>query len=308
VTSDERPPPDEPERLSEEAPTADEVPSWWPAPPSSPDPAERAPEPEPEPDPAPVSDPVPVTGPEPVSDPVPVTGPEPVSDPVPVTAAEPVSEPVPITGPEPVSDPVPLAASESVPLAESVSESLPEPERAEAQQPTSVARPSLLGRLRTLAPVIAAGLCIPCAVLLVIFLSRLHSRGATDDARGDAAGAARTAAGELLAFDYRHIATDVDQAQKLITKPFSTDYAKTTASLKTEAVRLKAIVQADVKDTAIEDATSKRVVVLLFVDQASVKQLPGQTKPVSRVDEQRVRMTMVHTNGRWLVSELAVVL
>jgi Mce-associated membrane protein len=264
VTSDERPPPDEPERLSEETPASGEVPSWWPAPTSSPDPAEGAP------------------------------------DPVP----EPLSDPVPVTAPEPLSEPVPLAESES----ESVPEPVPEPELAEAQQPIPVARVSLLGRLRTLAPVIAAGLCIPCAVLLVIFLSRLHSRGATDDARGDAAGAARTAAIELLAYDYRHIAADVDQAQKLITKPFSKDYAKTTASLKTEAVRLKAIVQADVKDTAIEDATSKRVVVLLFVDQASVKQLPGQTKPVSRVDEQRVRMTMVHMNGRWLVSELAVVL
>jgi Mce-associated membrane protein len=164
------------------------------------------------------------------------------------------------------------------------------------------------GRLRSFAPVIAAALCIPCAVLLVVFLLRLHSKDATDTSRSDAARSARTAAAELLSYDYRHINDDVTQAKGLITKPFDAEYAETAKTLQTEAVKLKAIVQANVRTVSVEDATRNRVVVLLFVDQSSVKQLPGGTQPVTRVDEQRVRFTMVKTHGRWLVSEVAALI
>jgi Mce-associated membrane protein len=178
----------------------------------------------------------------------------------------------------------------------------------EATETADGAGKTPLGRLRSLAPVVAAALCIPCVVLLVVFLMRLHSRSAADDARADAARSARTAAPELLAYDYRRINDDVAQAKKLVTKPFSSQYAQTAATLQSEAVRLKAIVQADVKTVAVEDATRSRVVVLLFVDQSSVKQLPGQSKPVTRVDEQRVRFTMVKSHGQWLVSEVAALI
>lgn len=164
------------------------------------------------------------------------------------------------------------------------------------------------GRMRSLAPVVAAALCLALLVLLVVFVMRLQSRNAVDDARADAVRSARTAATELLAYDYRHISTDVTQAKALITKPFSGEYAQTAATLQNEAVRLKAIVQADVKTTAVEDASRNRVVVLLFVDQSSVKQLPGQSKPVTRIDEQRVRFTMVKSHGHWLVSEVAALI
>jgi len=178
---------------------------------------------------------------------------------------------------------------------------------AEAVETVEAGKTRLRG-LRSLAPAIAAGLCIPCAVLLIVFLLRLHTRSAIDDARADAARSARTAATELLAYDYRRINDDVAQAKKLVTKPFSGEYAETASTLQTEAVRLKAIVQADVKTVAVEDATRNRVVVLLFVDQSSVKQLPGQPKPVTRIDEQRVRFTMIKAHGHWLVSEVAALI
>jgi hypothetical protein len=43
----------------------------------------------------------------------------------------------------------------------------------------------------------------------------------------------------------------------------------------------------------------------VFVDQASVKQLPGQRTPTTRIDQSRVRMTMTKVDGRWKVSQLA---
>jgi Mce-associated membrane protein len=172
-------------------------------------------------------------------------------------------------------------------------------------EPRHLAEPTRRRRLWSFAPVVAAALCIPCLVLIALFSWRLHTRANDDEARKQAAKAARTAAETLLAYDYRHIADDVANAQKLLTTPFSAQYAETTEGLKTDAVKLKAIVQANVKSVAVEDARHNRVVVLLFVDQPSVKQLPGQTKPTGRVDEQRVRMTMVRVKGHWRVSEVA---
>jgi Mce-associated membrane protein len=163
-------------------------------------------------------------------------------------------------------------------------------------------------RLRTLAPVVAAALCVPCVVLIIVFLTRLHSHSSLDSSRKSGARAAQTAATTLLAYDYRHIANDVANAKGLITTPFSSQYAETATTLQSEAVKLQAIVQANVRTTAIEDASHNRVVVLLFVDQSSVKKLPGQKTPVTRIDEQRVRMTMVRSHGHWLVSELAALL
>ena len=41
------------------------------------------------------------------------------------------------------------------------------------------------------------------------------------------------------------------------------------------------------------------------VDQATVKQVPGEKTPTTRIDQSRVRVTMTKVDGKWLVSELA---
>jgi hypothetical protein len=243
----------------------------------------------------------------------------PVVDEVPAAVEAPpaVEEPPPAVEAPPAGEEP--AAAVDVPAVEEPPAAFEEPAADEVPAPGEVASsdavaPTTGGRtliglpLRSLAVVVAAALCIPCVVLLTLFLLRSHSRSAVDDARGAAVRSARTAAMELLAYDYRHIADDIAAAKKLNTKPYSGEYDQATTTLQSQAVQLKAIVQADVRTTAVEDAKRNRVVVLLFVDQTSVKNLPGQSKPVTRVDEQRVRMTMVRTHGHWLVSEVAALL
>ena len=63
--------------------------------------------------------------------------------------------------------------------------------------------------------------------------------------------------------------------------------------------------QASPAAPGVESATAGQVVVLLFVDQASVKQTAGQGTPSTRIDQSRVRLTMTLVDGRWLVSSLA---
>jgi Mce-associated membrane protein len=157
----------------------------------------------------------------------------------------------------------------------------------------------------TLAAVVASALCIPVALLLVVDLMRLHDDAVRRSARHAAIAAGRTAAEHLLAYDYRHIAADVARARSDTAGSFRGQYESASKPLEVEARRLKAIVSADVKSVAVASAGRDHAILLLFVDQASVKKVPGHAAPVSRLDENRVRMTLRRSHGRWLVTDLA---
>ena len=153
--------------------------------------------------------------------------------------------------------------------------------------------------------VVTAALCLPAAAGLGwLWVDVDHHRG-VDTARQQALRAAESAAPLILSYDYRSIQADVRKAEAVSTGPFKTQYADAAHQLLTDAKKVRVIVQAVVGTAGVEHATSDRVVVLLFVDQASVKQLPGQSSPTTRIDQSRVTMTMSHVDGKWLVSELA---
>ena len=148
-------------------------------------------------------------------------------------------------------------------------------------------------------------LCLIAAAVLGGLLLQRRDRIATEDARQQAVAAARTAAGDILGYDYRSVEASIRRARAMTTGAFRTEYDKTATTLLPQSKQLKAIVQATVGSAAVMDASKERVVVLLFVDQATVKQVPGENTPTTRIDQSRVRMTMSRISGRWLVSELA---
>ncbi|MDT7570484.1 MAG: Mce-associated rane protein [Actinomycetota bacterium] len=148
-------------------------------------------------------------------------------------------------------------------------------------------------------------LCLLAAAALAVLLVQRRDRQATEKARSQALSASRVAAADILGYDYRSVETSIRRARAETTGAFRTEYDKTAQTLLPQAKQLKAIVQATVGSAAVVSSTDTRVVVLLFVDQATVKQLPGEKTPTTRIDQSRVRMTMSRTGGRWLVSELA---
>ena len=160
------------------------------------------------------------------------------------------------------------------------------------------------GALGVVAAVCAA-LCLPAAAAAVLLLVRGPAPDATAHARRDALHAATGAVHDLLSYDYRTLDADVSRAKTRTTGVFSQQYAQTAGQLLTEAKQLKAIVQASVGLPGVVSASGDRVVVLVFVDQASVKQLPGQKTPTTRIDQSRVQVTMTKVHGTWLVSALS---
>jgi Mce-associated membrane protein len=182
----------------------------------------------------------------------------------------------------------------------------PSPESFEEDGPHERSEPGPGGRRRLLTLVLA--------VLLVVGLAALPALGwqyrdghLTETARTEALAAARKAAPIVLSYDYRHLDKDFSTARAHLTGDFRDEYGKTTKTVVAPTARkyhgvVKATVAApgsgDAPAASVVSASPDKVVVLLFVNQVTEStQVTG-----SRVDQNRVRMTMERTGEGWKVS------
>jgi Mce-associated membrane protein len=154
-------------------------------------------------------------------------------------------------------------------------------------------------------------LCFPVGVAAIVFLAVTPSSNAggasslLSPTSQTGLQAARTAIPAILSYDYRSISADIAKAKADTTGVFAKQYAASAGKLLTQAKQVRAIVQATVGSAGVVSAGPGNVVVLLFVDQATVRQVAGQSTPQTRIDQDRVLATMTNVNGAWLVSALA---
>lgn len=124
----------------------------------------------------------------------------------------------------------------------------------------------------------------------------------TAAARTAAVQAARSHAEELLSYDYRTFASDVSEARADATGKFRTDYLRTVQKLVgPQAKKYEVVVRARVVGASVMRARPARAVTLLFVNQATQSNRVKGTK----IDRNRVKMTLEKVGDRWLVSDLA---
>lgn len=103
----------------------------------------------------------------------------------------------------------------------------------------------------------------------------------------------------MLSYDYQHLDRDFARARGHLTGTFRDEYRKTTATVVAPtAEKYHGVVKATVATASVVSASPDRVTVLLFVNQVTRStQVSG-----SRVDLNRVRMTMTRTSEGWKVS------
>ncbi|MGW7261437.1 hypothetical protein [Streptomyces sp. NPDC054834] len=176
----------------------------------------------------------------------------------------------------------------------------PSPECPEDETPPPPSRRWLLGAV--LGALLVVGLV---AASLLGWQYREGRRA--EAARGAALSAAREAAPVVLSYDYRHLDRDFARARERLTGHFRDEYRKTTASVVGPTARkYHGVVKATVAEPAsggvpaasVVSAAPDRAVVLLFVNQVTQStQVSG-----SRLDLNRVRMTMTRTSEGWKVS------
>ncbi len=151
-------------------------------------------------------------------------------------------------------------------------------------------RPTVVALLATLAVLLA--LAVTVATLSV------SNHRAVVQARTNALAAAKNAASAVLSASYRTVDADIAAARKDLTPRFQRQYDTiATGSFRQMVVDNQAIITAQVEAGGVKQATRNRVVVLLFVNQLST----NNKRPVPRLDQPRVRLTMVLQNGKWLV-------
>lgn len=169
--------------------------------------------------------------------------------------------------------------------------------------------PAGAGRPRRTATIVLAALCLPAATAAVVFWVQTPATQGTTSlvsaSSQSAVAAAKSSVHAILSYDYRTISADIAAAKADTTGVFAHQYVSTASQLLAQAKAVKAIVQATVGSSGVVSAANNAVVVLLFVDQASVRQVTGQKTPTTRIDQSRVRVTMSRVNGKWLVSALA---
>lgn len=205
--------------------------------------------------------------------------------------------PVPGTrGTAPESAPVldPQVGQPAMPEAEPVLEDSAGREYAPA--PARGAR----GRLPELALGVAALLL---AVLAVLETLSWREAKATKEARLDASVAARAAVVALISVNYEALPEGRARAVKTLAPKFRPEYEKFLTSLETTATANKLISSANVETSGVIKASPDEVTVLLFIDQIST----NASRSSPRIDQPRVRMTMVKSGGAWLVKAFEVV-
>jgi Mce-associated membrane protein len=104
---------------------------------------------------------------------------------------------------------------------------------------------------------------------------------------------------QILSTSYKNYDEQVDQATSKMTEAFGKQYRETSDQIEADFVKARTEVQSQVVAASVMRASSEQVEALLFVNQAVAKK--GETTGVSQY---RVRLTMVHTDHGWLVSDI----
>jgi Mce-associated membrane protein len=137
----------------------------------------------------------------------------------------------------------------------------------------------------------------------VTFAVLLGLRAATDRASAQALATARAYAVTVTSYDYQHLDQNFNDVLDGATGEFKDQYSGASATLKQLIVSAQATAKGTVRDAGVASATRDQVQVVAFVDQS----ITNAANPAPRQDRNRVTMTLVKIDGRWLVTKLELV-
>ena len=153
--------------------------------------------------------------------------------------------------------------------------------------------------------VVVAVLAVALVAMLV--LAFVDWRRASTLSEGDDAGRTVQAmvtdrVEGLLSYKYSTFDKDLSAAEKSMTSGFRTKYAPTVAEIRDRALAQKRSQQADVRAVAVLSRTPDKVETLVFVDTLSY----GAGSRKRNLMQNRIKVTMVKQDGKWLVADLEV--
>lgn len=156
------------------------------------------------------------------------------------------------------------------------------------------------------------GLLIALVVAAVVFGAFFGYRGVVewrqthgvDGAHERAAETAASAAETIFTYRYDQLDQYLEDSKDVMTPSFAKDFETISPALNDLAPQRKIQVEATTRDAAAlpcgDDCTRDEAKVLLFVDQARI----ADGSDVPTVFGNRVELTMVERDGRWLIDDI----
>jgi Mce-associated membrane protein len=162
-----------------------------------------------------------------------------------------------------------------------------------------LARPRL-PRVQGLTAVLAV-LVLLCAAAVAYLAVQLQRTQAAESAATNAQVTAARYAERLLSYHHAHLDRDFSAAKQLLTDDFVKEYSDATEVVRDEAVEDRAVIRAETVASSVVSAEPDEVRTLLFVNQTTTT---GARDASPSLDLNRVVLTLVEEDGRWLVSDL----
>ncbi len=163
-----------------------------------------------------------------------------------------------------------------------------------------VAQPNSTPRSRRWWPAAGAVLLVAAVVTAGVLGWQLREQRAIAEAGQQALAAAQEYALVLTSVDAAALDQKFAAAVDGATGEFKDMYRESSAQLKQVLIDSKAKADGTVIAAAVSSATTDKVEVMLFVDQAVTNAL----NPEPRVDRNRIIITMEKVDGRWLASNV----
>jgi hypothetical protein len=163
------------------------------------------------------------------------------------------------------------------------------------------------------ATVVVGVLAVVAAVFAGILTHEHLDDQDVENARAQAINVVNDALPAVLSYDYRHMASDEQQAETFLTPAYRTSYARNFALLTqgrngkpSPVQQTKTVVTATVLGAGVMDASPDQVHVMAFVNQRTAHHAgpSRQACSPSCVLTNRVEVTLVKQDGSWLVSGL----
>ncbi|TKG71094.1 VirB8/TrbF family protein [Prauserella endophytica] len=130
--------------------------------------------------------------------------------------------------------------------------------------------------------------------------ARFAAHQAAETARTEALAAAKRYATDLSSYDFNDLQGNFSAVEAGATGRFAEQYRQVSRNLTELIKQHEAVSKGAVLTAGVAEADSDRAVVVLFVDQT----ITNTNSPQPRIDRNRMQMTLLHQDERWLVDDV----
>jgi Mce-associated membrane protein len=167
-----------------------------------------------------------------------------------------------------------------------------------ASEPSSTRRWMRSNTVLVGACVLIAGL----AVALILSLLALSNQDAQASSRTSALVAARTYAVQLASYNYRDLERGFAAVVADSTPSFRRSFTESSDALKSTLTQYKATADASVVSAGLVSSGTSRAVALVFLTQ----RIANSTQTTPTTDRSQVQITLVRSEGRWLIDQVTL--